>query len=57
MSEQVGAMNYERLAQGIDELRETLRGMVAAVMAEGFCEEHAREIVTAIFRSGGEGDS
>jgi len=42
-------VNYVELAESIDNLRETLRAMVAAVMADGFTEEQAREIVTGVF--------
>jgi hypothetical protein len=42
-------MDYKELAVGLDNLRETLRAMVAGVMQEGFSEEQAREIVTGVF--------
>lgn len=43
-------IDYSEMAVGVDTLRETLRVMVAAIMAEGFSEEQAREITTGILR-------
>lgn len=41
-------MDYTELAAGVDQMRETLRSMVAGVMSEGFTEVQARDIVTGI---------
>lgn len=46
----MAGINYPEMAVGVDTLRETLRVMVAAIMAEGFTEEQAREITTGIMR-------
>jgi hypothetical protein len=51
MADKPKSVDYEQIAQGVDELRETLRVMVAAVMAEGFTDEQARDIVTGLWRS------
>ncbi len=40
--------DYEEVAVGLDHLRETLRAMVAGLMTDGFNEEQARQIATAI---------
>lgn len=42
---------YEQFAQVMDEIRELLRAMVAGLVADGFTDEQAREIVTAMWRS------
>jgi len=39
---------YNDLADGLERLRETLQAMVAAIMEEGFSEDQARDITTAI---------
>lgn len=41
---------YELLARGVDEIREMVRAVVAALVDDGFTDEQAREIVTAIYR-------
>jgi len=43
------AVDYTKLAEGLDELREVVRSMVAGMMAEGFTEEQARGIVAGFF--------
>lgn len=43
-------INYEELATAVDEMREALRVMVAGIVADGFTDEQAREIVVAIMR-------
>lgn len=43
-------INYEELATAVDEMREALRVMVAGLMADGFTDEQAREIVVSIMR-------
>lgn len=45
---------FEQFAQAIDEIRELLRAMVAGLVADGFTDEQAREIVTGMWRSSGE---
>lgn len=49
--------DYAMLAEGLDEIREMLRAMVAAIVADGFTEEQARSIVTGWFTLVGKGDS
>jgi hypothetical protein len=39
----------EALAAGVDEMRESLRAMVAGVQADGFTEREARVIVVGYF--------
>ena len=39
---------YVELAEGLDIMREALNAMVAGLMADGFSEEQARDITTAI---------
>ena len=40
------------LADSIEEMREVLRAMVAGLIADGFTEEQAREIVVSIIARG-----
>jgi len=40
-------VDYEELAQGIEQLREVLAAMVAALMEDGFTEREARAISAA----------
>lgn len=40
--------HYELMAASIEMMREALRAMVAGLMQDGFTEEQAREITTAI---------
>lgn len=48
---------YEELAEGIDLMREHIRAMVAALVADGFTDAQARELVVAIFtRKPGDSD-
>jgi uncharacterized membrane protein YebE (DUF533 family) len=49
-------VDYRALAEGIDEMRESLRAMVSGLTADGFTEEQAREIVTAVLRQSGKGE-
>jgi hypothetical protein len=44
-------VDYGELAEGIENLRESLRAMVKGLMADGFSENQAREIVTGVFAS------
>lgn len=46
-------VDYLKMAEGVEDLRETLRVMVAAAKAEGFTEEQARDIVAGLWRSVG----
>lgn len=45
------ASKYVALAEGVDEIREHLRAVVAGVMADGFDEAQARVIVVGFFAS------
>jgi hypothetical protein len=49
-------VDYKTLADGIEKLRETLRAMVAGIMAEGFTEEQARDITVAVLTNKGESE-
>lgn len=42
--------DWEALAQGLADLRELLQSMVAGLVADGFTDREAREIVTALLR-------
>lgn len=44
-------VDYAAMAEGLDELREALRSMKAGIMAEGFSEEQACDIIAGIWRS------
>lgn len=41
-------IDYEKLAESIEETREALRAMVAGLVDDGFTDEQARQIVVAI---------
>jgi uncharacterized membrane protein YebE (DUF533 family) len=41
--------NYQALAEGIDEMREMVRAMIAGLVADGFSDEQARAIVAGFF--------
>lgn len=41
--------DYGELANGIDDVRETLREMVAGLVADGFTDEQARTIIAGVF--------
>lgn len=43
-----GPADYVAFAVSLDYMRETLRAMVAGLIEDGFSEEQAREITTAI---------
>lgn len=45
----MNALDYEALASGMDQLRETLKIMVAGLVEDGFSEDQARMIVTGLF--------
>lgn len=45
------------LATAVDEIRETLRAVVAGLMNDGFSEEQARAIATGIMARMGKGSS
>ena len=42
-------LDYNALAQGIDELRETMRAAVAGLMADGFTKREAHALITGVF--------
>lgn len=42
-------INYEELAQGIEQMREMIRAMVAGLVADGFTDEQARAIIAGMF--------
>lgn len=42
---------YEDFAKALDEIRENLRAMVAGLMADGFTEEQARELVVCFWKN------
>jgi uncharacterized membrane protein YebE (DUF533 family) len=42
-------MDYEKLAQALEEVRETLRAMVAGLVADGFTDEQARSIIVSMY--------
>lgn len=50
MTQQAG-LDYEELAQNMDEMREVVRAMVVGLMSDGFLEVEARAIVAGIFAS------
>lgn len=46
-----GGLDYETLAQAIDATRETVRALVVGLMADGFSDSEARDIVAGLFRN------
>lgn len=42
-------MDYEELAKNLAEMREAFRAMVAGLVADGFTDAQARELIVAIF--------
>ena len=42
---------YEELAKALDEIREMLRATVAGLVADGFTDEQARELVVALWKN------
>lgn len=47
MTEELG-VDYNALAEGLQNLRETLAIMVAGLINDGFSEEQARVIITGV---------
>lgn len=45
-------INFNELAQSVEELREVIRAMVAGLTTDGFTDEQARGIVAGIFMHG-----
>jgi len=43
-------INFDELAEAIGEMREVTAAMVAGLVADGFTEDQARELVVAIIR-------
>jgi hypothetical protein len=46
-------VDFEALAAGVEQMREAVRAMVAGLVADGFTDEQARDIVAGIWRSTG----
>lgn len=44
-------IDYEALATGVDEMREVIRAMVAGLVADGFDDPQARDIVAGLWRT------
>lgn len=52
-------VDYAALAEGMDQLREVLRAMVAGLVSDGFTDEQARRLVTRVLcypQDGGNGE-
>lgn len=50
-------IDYEQLAQGIEEAREAIRALVAGLREDGFTDREARAIAAGIFANKiGEGE-
>ncbi len=50
-------LDYEELAAAVAGMREALRAMVAGLVADGFSDEQARQLVVAMYtRETGEED-
>lgn len=47
------SIDFDLLAQGVEDLRESLRAMVAGLVADGFTDREAREILVGIWRMQG----
>lgn len=45
--------DFNQLAAGVDELREALQAMVAGLVADGFTDEQARDIISGLWRTMG----
>jgi hypothetical protein len=45
------SIDFEALAQGVDEMREVMRSMVAGLVADGFDDAQARDIVAGLWRT------
>ena len=54
---EVNQKDIENLADSIDNVREALGAMVAALVADGFTDEQAREIVTSLMTMSTKKDS
>lgn len=50
-------MDYRKLAEAIDEMREVCRAAVAGLVADGFTDEQAHEIVTHLLTMKGNTDA
>ena len=46
------AKDYQELADNLDQMREILRAMVAGLIADGFSDQQAREIVLSEIAKG-----
>lgn len=44
------SMDYEELAKSVDNVRESLRALVAGLMEDGFTDEQARSLVVSMFQ-------
>lgn len=40
--------DYNALAEGVEELREMMRAIVAGLMTDGYTEDQARELAIAV---------
>lgn len=49
-------LNYESLAQSVEQVREVMKAMVAGLVADGFSDEQARDIIAGLWRSAGKPD-
>lgn len=56
-TEETEGIDYEVLAEGLDQYREVLRAMVAGLVADGFTYEQARRLVTHLMTQQGEEQS
>jgi uncharacterized membrane protein YebE (DUF533 family) len=50
------SLDFETLAQGVEDVREVINSFVAALTADGFTDDQARDIITGMWRSFGRGD-
>ena len=46
-------IDFSDVAHGVEEMRETFRAMVAGLIADGFTDEQARDIIAGIWRQMG----
>jgi len=44
-------IDFEAVADGVQQMRETVNAMVVALVADGFTDEQARDIVAGLWRS------
>lgn len=49
-------VDYEKVAKGAEQMREVIHAMVAALVADGFSDEQAREIIAGLWRVAGRGE-